>query len=197
MSKLIPYAGYNGRDHRRGSQVKNITSYKYDGDNSWTEERVEFLKKLWADGLSASQIATQLGGVSRNAVVGKVHRLNLAGRGRTISISKPKSKKTAPSKPTTAYREEQPKIYGESASAFSIAGPIARQASRLQEDIVVPISRKLKLVELTEGVCKWPNGDPASEEFRFCGNDSSDSGPYCIYHSRLAYQPASERRRVR
>jgi GcrA cell cycle regulator len=61
----------------------------------------------------------------------------------------------------------------------------------------VPISRRLSLIQLNERTCKWPNGDPLAEDFNFCGNDAAESGPYCGYHSKLAYQPASERRRVR
>ena len=62
------------------------------------------------------------------------------------------------------------------------------------ENVVVPISRQLQLIQLNERTCKWPNGDPLSEDFHFCGNDSAETGPYCRYHSRIAFQPASERR---
>jgi GcrA cell cycle regulator len=75
--------------------------------------------------------------------------------------------------------------------------PVARQVMRPIEDIVVPISRRLQLIQLNEKTCKWPNGDPLSEDFHFCGNDSAETGPYCTYHSRIAFQPASERRRSR
>ncbi|WP_370671660.1 GcrA family cell cycle regulator, partial [Nitratireductor aquibiodomus] len=75
--------------------------------------------------------------------------------------------------------------------------PVARTYLRPTADVVVPISRKLELVQLTETTCKWPNGDPLSEDFSFCGNEAGENGPYCTYHSRLAYQPASERRRSR
>ena len=74
---------------------------------------------------------------------------------------------------------------------------VARHDTRPVEDVVVPISRKLKLIELGEQTCKWPNGDPMAEDFSFCGNDAGDAGPYCTYHARVAYQPASERRRHR
>jgi GcrA cell cycle regulator len=77
------------------------------------------------------------------------------------------------------------------------AEPVARQVLRPAENVVVPISRQLGLLQLTERTCKWPNGDPLAEEFSFCGNEAGESGPYCTYHSRLAYQPASERRRPR
>jgi GcrA cell cycle regulator len=166
---------------------------------NWNDERVELLKKLWADGLSASQIAAQLGGVSRNAVIGKVHRLKLSGRGRTSSAT-PRPKKTAPNGGRSSSRGGRPVTASIGATALKAqydVEAVARRDLRPIEDVVVPISRKLKLVELNEHTCKWPNGDPMSEDFSFCGNDSGDSGPYCTYHSRLAYQPASERRRLR
>jgi GcrA cell cycle regulator len=75
----------------------------------------------------------------------------------------------------------------------AVAEPVTKPA----EDVVVPISRRLSLAQLTERTCKWPIGDPLAEDFHFCGNDSEESGPYCTYHSRLAFQPASDRRRQR
>ena len=75
--------------------------------------------------------------------------------------------------------------------------PIARHVVRPVENVVVPISRRLQLIQLNERTCKWPNGDPLSEDFNFCGNDAAESGPYCTYHARIAFQPASERRRQR
>ncbi|MBL0936613.1 MAG: GcrA family cell cycle regulator [Rhizobiaceae bacterium] len=162
---------------------------------NWTDERVELLKKLWSEGLSASQIATQLGGVSRNAVIGKVHRLKLSGRGRASSAT-PRPKKTAPSAPK-APRPSRPVTTTIGATALQArfdAQPEAAPAPRISS-VVVPLSRNLKLIELSERTCKWPNGDPLAEEFSFCGNDVGDCGPYCAYHSRVAYQPVAERRR--
>jgi GcrA cell cycle regulator len=69
--------------------------------------------------------------------------------------------------------------------------------TRPMEDVVVPISRRLSLVELSERTCKWPVGDPLQEGFHFCGNDSGDSSPYCGYHAKMAFQPSSERKRAR
>lgn len=190
---------------------------------SWTDERVEVLKKLWSEGLSASQIAAQLGGVTRNAVIGKVHRLKLSGRGKTTTAA-PRSKKTAPTTTVTASppprstittvtasvtaahvhvqtsaRPSANKIVGAAALQMeyeadaAIAEPVIQPAS----DVVIPISRKLSLLQLTERTCKWPLGDPLSEEFHFCGHESGESSPYCAYHAKLAYQPSSERRRAR
>lgn len=167
---------------------------------NWTDERVELLRKLWAEGLSASQIATQLGGVSRNAVIGKVHRLKLSARGRTSS-AQPRVKKAATSAPAKATPRPQRTVTASvGATALAIqfdAEPVARQVLRPSENVVVPISRNLTLIQLTERTCKWPNGDPLSEEFSFCGNEAGENAPYCGYHSKVAYQPASERRRAR
>lgn len=166
---------------------------------NWTDERVELLRKLWSEGLSASQIAAQLGGVSRNAVIGKVHRLKLSGRGRATA-SAPRAKKAGAGPAKTTVRPTRTVTASIGATALQVqfeAEPVARQVLRPVENVVVPISRRLELTQLTERTCKWPNGDPLSEEFNFCGNDVGESGPYCGYHSRLAYQPAAERRRVR
>ncbi|MBB6011650.1 GcrA cell cycle regulator [Aquamicrobium lusatiense] len=169
---------------------------------NWTDERVELLKKLWAEGLSASQIAAQLGGVSRNAVIGKVHRLKLSGRGRTTAAparQKKASSAPAASKPVRAAapaRSAAPTIGATALQVQFDAEPVARQQLRSSDNVVVPISRRLDLTQLTERTCKWPNGDPLSEDFHFCGNEAGESGPYCAYHARLAFQPASERRRA-
>jgi len=171
---------------------------------NWTDERVETLRKLWAEGLSASQIAAQLGGVSRNAVIGKVHRLKLSSRGRSAAAPARQKKtvhastgvKTAP-RATTTTRTVTASIGATALQTQFDAEPVARQYLRPVEDVVVPISRHLQLVELNERTCKWPNGDPLTEEFHFCGNDAAESGPYCKYHSKIAFQPAAERRRNR
>lgn len=173
---------------------------------NWTDERVELLKKLWADGLSASQIAAQLGGVSRNAVIGKVHRLKLSSRGRATAAparqKKPTQTGAAPvksvSRAATTVRHVTTSIGATALQTQFDAEPATSLYVRpASENVVVPISRHLLLVELTERTCKWPNGDPLSEDFHFCGNDAAESGPYCQYHARLAFQPASERRRSR
>lgn len=165
----------------------------------WTDERVEMLRKLWSDGLSASQIAAQLGSVSRNAVIGKVHRLKLSGRGRTTSAA-PRVKKAAPPAQGRIVKTQVTRVVAATSGANALkiafdAQPVMRQ--RPSENVVVPIQRKLMLVQLTERTCKWPNGDPMSEDFNFCGADTATAGPYCGHHARLAFQPASERRRAR
>ena len=169
---------------------------------NWTDERVELLRKLWSEGLSASQIAAQLGGVSRNAVIGKVHRLKLSSRGRAAAAPVRQKKATqAPVAGKTAVKtvtRAMPASVGATAlQTMFDAEPVARQITRPAENVVVPISRRLKLVQLSERTCKWPNGDPLAEDFSFCGAESAETGPYCTYHARVAFQPASDSKRLR
>lgn len=169
---------------------------------NWTDERVELLRKLWSEGLSASQIAAQLGGVSRNAVIGKVHRLKLSSRGRATAAPARQKKASQGASVTKSVTRTSTVARTVTVGATALQAhfdvePVARQYVRPVENVVVPISRRLHLVELTERTCKWPNGDPLSEEFHFCGNDSAETGPYCSYHARVAFQPAADRRRMR
>lgn len=171
---------------------------------NWTDERVEMLRKLWAEGLSASQIAAQLGNVTRNAVIGKVHRLKLSGRGKTTS-STPRVKKasTASAPRSSAPRASSSRMshghsVGNAALKMDYVSVVRSQPmAEILPLLVVPVSRELKLVQLSETTCKWPNGDPMLDDFSFCGNEAPDSSPYCGYHSRLAYQPAADRKRLR
>ncbi|WP_417423364.1 GcrA family cell cycle regulator [Hoeflea sp.] len=173
---------------------------------SWTDERVERLKKLWADGLSASQIAAQLGGVSRNAVIGKVHRLNLPGRAKSGGQASVRTKRTTAAPRAPAYAGRTAAQTTRTVSRSSGGAALQQQVdavaveeldTRPTEDVVVPISRRLTLVQLSERTCKWPSGAPLQEGLHFCGNDPGEASPYCGYHAKLAFQPSSERRRAR
>ncbi|MDA8870556.1 GcrA cell cycle regulator [Rhizobiaceae bacterium] len=218
---------------------------------AWTDDRVTRLTTLWQEGLSASQIAADLGGVTRNAVIGKIHRLGMSNRDKAPGTGgKPKA---VPAKPMAT--EGQPAVEvgvgspkSEAAKAAAQAGSSARrpqsnprggagtssgggtshanpqrtaasggtngnaalkmeledeaapefeQQQAASDDVVVPISRKLDLLQLTETTCKWPTGDPTMPGFSFCGHTSQDDKPYCEFHSKLAFQPPSERRRRR
>lgn len=166
----------------------------------WTDERVELLRKYWSEGLSASRIAAQLGGVSRNAVIGKVHRLKLSSRGRTTTATTRQKKAPSLTKTVVKAAVQRPVTTSIGATALQAqfdAEPVVQRHLRPVENVVVPISRRLALVDLTERTCKWPNGDPLTEDFSFCGNDAGESSPYCAYHAKVAFQPASERRRLR
>jgi len=157
---------------------------------TWTDDRVEQLKKLWEAGLSASQIAAELGNVTRNAVIGKVHRLGLSGRAKTPSSAAPRQRKARPAQ--HMMRVSRPASRGNTALAHAF--DVEMEPDPIAYDNVVPISQRLSLLELSEA-CHWPIGDPSSPEFFFCGGKALSGLPYCAQHSRVAYQPASDRRR--
>ncbi|MGL4238249.1 GcrA family cell cycle regulator [Tabrizicola sp.] len=193
---------------------------------SWTDERVETLKRMWGEGQSASQIAKELGGVTRNAVIGKVHRLGLSNRvgGGADDDDGPPSPAPAAtaaarpepvSRPEPAPRAEAPRPAAPAAApvsnvtplpvrkAISPAGqPLPPQPSlnEISPEALASVrevekrARKLTLMELTERTCKWPIGDPATEDFWFCGLPSLPGKPYCEAHVGVAFQPMSARR---
>jgi GcrA cell cycle regulator len=149
----------------------------------WSDERVELLKKLWADGLSASQIAGELDGITRNAVIGKVHRLGLCTR-----IKSPSTPRVR--KPRAHMLRTNRIVRGATASA-----PVLK--AEPPEELVecdIPFGQRRTLLELDDDTCHWPVGDPATAEFFFCGGKPLNGLPYCNYHSRISYQPGNERR---
>lgn len=147
----------------------------------WTEDRVEVLKKLWLEGLSASQIAKQLGGVTRNAVIGKVHRLGLSGR---ATPSQPARAVMRTPRPPRA--PSQPSVRRES-HAPSHPRPEPLRLYTPEEPGMATV------LTLGAHMCKWPIGDPSSDAFTFCGRRAE--GAYCAEHSRVAFQPPQNKKR--
>jgi GcrA cell cycle regulator len=167
---------------------------------SWTDERVELLRKLWNQGLSASQIAAELaGGVTRNAVIGKVHRLGLSGRAKAPSVPSARPRKTVTRAPS------HPMVHGGGVrgnlalmpKTIASPAPVLELIPQPEPEVVIPMSERVTLMELRESMCRWPYGDPTKAEFRFCGAHSPTGTPYCSYHSRIAYQPSLDRKRDR
>lgn len=181
---------------------------------SWTDERVELLKKMWGEGQSASQIAKELGGVTRNAVIGKVHRLGLSNRatGAAKPEAKPKAAPKAAVKPKAAPKpadaapkaevDTTPKPLPARKQIIPAGQPLPPQpsANEISPEALAKVSaiekkaKKLGLMELTERTCKWPVGDPATEDFWFCGLPVQQGKPYCEAHVGVAFQPMSSRR---
>lgn len=157
---------------------------------SWTDDRVELLRKLWLEGLSASQIANELGGVTRNAVIGKVHRMGLSGRVKASSASARPKRNTARAGGVKTARGNIKSNTGKTGLA-NVA--VHKPAPII--DLPEPVIKMLNLLQLTDQTCRWPVGDPQEEDFGFCGNSPREGDPYCEYHCRLAYQPAMDRRR--
>ncbi|MDF1710209.1 MAG: GcrA family cell cycle regulator [Paracoccaceae bacterium] len=202
---------------------------------SWTDERVELLKKMWGEGQSASQIAKELGGVTRNAVIGKVHRLGLSNRAGAApapaaaapaAAPKPEAKPKPAPKPVEAkarpaakpaprvVEDEVEDDVEEDVVARQVTVPHTRKAiipagqplppqpsaNEISPEALAKVSeiekkaRRLTLMELTERTCKWPVGDPATENFWFCGLPTQAGKPYCEAHVGVAFQPMSSRR---
>jgi GcrA cell cycle regulator len=206
---------------------------------SWTDERVELLKKMWGEGQSASQIAKELGGVTRNAVIGKVHRLGLSNRAGAApapaaapaaAAPKPEAKPKPATKPVEvkarpaakpAPRVVEDEVEAdveedaeEDAVVRQVTVPHTRKAiipagqplppqpsaNEISPEALAKVSeiekkaRRLTLMELTERTCKWPVGDPATENFWFCGLPTQAGKPYCEAHVGVAFQPMSSRR---
>ena len=180
---------------------------------SWTDDRVEVLKKMWGEGKSASQIAKELGGVTRNAVIGKVHRLGLSNRSGGASPAKPAAKEkvaakakpaakpkstpaemgTQPAVPKTNIRPKLVVTAGQPLPPQPSANEISPEALASVRE-VEKTAKRLSVMQLTERTCKWPVGDPATEDFWFCGLPSQTGKPYCEAHVGVAFQPMSARR---
>jgi GcrA cell cycle regulator len=200
---------------------------------SWTDERVETLKRMWAEGQSASQIAKELGGVTRNAVIGKVHRLGLsnrAGEGAAAaedaeqpSLARNEAPSPKPAEPAAAKPAAAPKPAPERPAPQAAPAPASGatvtplptrkaiipagqplppqpSANEISPEALASVrevekrARRLSLMELTERTCKWPIGDPATDDFWFCGLPSVAGKPYCEAHVGVAFQPMSARR---
>jgi GcrA cell cycle regulator len=213
---------------------------------SWTDERVETLKRMWNEGQSASQIAKELGGVTRNAVIGKVHRLGLSNRVGAAPGAPVPPVSPAAASPRPAPRSARPdetdedeadddldligaddpdEGEGEGEESARDEAPPAPTATVVPlmpvRKVIIPAgqplppqpslneispealakvtevektARRLTLMELTEKTCKWPVGDPATDNFWFCGLPVQQGKPYCEAHVGVAFQPMSARR---
>ena len=143
---------------------------------SWTEEKVAKLKELWGKGNTASQIAEIIGGISRNAVIGKAHRLNLSAKIKTRTA-------TSNQKFENKLEAKQLKTKRGSRSKFK---------SLIIEKDFEPENPK-QLEELSENCCKWPIGHPNEKSFYFCGRSSLKDFSYCKLHLLYAYQPKGKK----
>lgn len=147
----------------------------------WTDERIETLRKLWSDGLSASQIADRFDGMTRNAVIGKLHRLGAPGRPRPALSRDPAARKpdsdsggAPPAKAALLARTDRD----------AAVGPVAERAEE---------PGLATTTTLQAHMCRWPIGDPAEHDFSFCGRSAVAGRPYCARHAGAAYQARAAR----
>lgn len=180
---------------------------------SWTDERVELLKKLWMEGLSASQIAGELGqGVTRNAVIGKVHRLKLSARAKPATSAprnRPAASRPTPRRSVSGGGGGSGSVSAGAMKRRTVTAAPMRGATALkmdaQEDVELQVYQaeepyvapedRIGLLGLTESTCKWPIGDPLNSDFYFCGQHSSEGKPYCDFHSRRAYHQMDRKKK--
>ena len=143
---------------------------------SWNEEKVEKLKELWGKGSTASQIAEIIGGISRNAVIGKAHRLNLSSKIKTRNASSSQNIDNSSEENSSKQRKVRKSKF---------------QSLIIEKDFEPENPKKLE--ELDETSCKWPVGHPEEESFYFCGRSSLKDFSYCKLHLLYAYQPKGKR----
>ncbi|CAN7640959.1 GcrA cell cycle regulator [Phenylobacterium sp. LjRoot219] len=147
----------------------------------WTDDRVATLKRLWIDGLSASQVAARLGGgVSRSAVIGKLHRLGLTGP--RIAAVRPAPKQRPAKRSPAAPSRWALRSHG-------------RPTAQTPEPVVVEHGLVRNLRSLGRGDCRWPLGDPQAADFSFCGRPARPGSPYCASHNRAAHAPRTATQR--
>ncbi len=152
---------------------------------SWTDDRIEMLKSHWEAGMTASQIAEALGqGVSRNAVIGKAHRLGLEARPSPVKVSE-----------AAAAVIEAVVAAAEGVVEGLTAAPPVKVAAKRPARPAAPVKpARTTLLDLSEKVCKWPIGHPGETDFHFCGKPAQASFPYCTEHCAIAYQAQLPRR---
>ncbi len=178
---------------------------------AWTDERIALLKQYWEEGRSASQIAELLGeSLSRNAVIGKAHRLGLASRPSPLKTGEAKaepkapraepkaaSPKPAPARPAPAAPVAAPAQAQapERPAPVSAAEPVAMEpASVAARTAPRPKGGRVTLLDLNDRICKWPIGHPDEPDFHFCGKPVNPGFPYCGEHCLVAYQAQMPRR---
>lgn len=170
---------------------------------SWTEQQIQMLKEMWGHGFSASDIAGRLGGgLTRNAVIGKAHRLKLSaglastrGAGNTGLRTAPSASGISEIKASRKRVMLRPLPVLPTPSSVPVTKPIQRESFRAPID-GAKRSEGIAVTKAGDRHCRWPVGDPRSPDFRFCGCNVHEGLPYCIDHARVAYQNVGKKFRA-
>lgn len=172
----------------------------YRGQNThtagWTAERTTQLEAMWKSGMSMSEIAAELGGgVSRNGVIGKVHRLGLSGRTKAPAKIAAKVRLPRPAMQTVMRAVPVTRANGSVSFRMRPKTVLAGDAADIELPAACDSSANVTIMGLTPTTCRWPLGDPASPAFRYCGAlHEIEAGPYCKFHHGLAYNASASRR---
>ena len=150
----------------------------------WNDERIAALTKMWQDGMSASQVARQLGGISRSAVIGKVHRLGIAGR------ETPSHPRALGGRPPSRV----PSARGASTPARRAAPGLAPRVPATPPEMF-DVAASATILTLGEHGCRWPIGDPGEAGFGFCGRLKTGRGAYCTGHTFMAFRAKTAARK--
>jgi GcrA cell cycle regulator len=166
----------------------------------WTEPAVARLRQLWANGRSAAQIAREIGGLSRAAVIGKVRRLGLDAL-RAASAHEPRSISAVPrcasvvgeiTRVEKAQAQRARALARQQALRALVQGEALAQCPEPVAQTAPPTSRPCSLLQLGPDTCRWPIGDPDNENFHFCGAPPDADHVYCAHHRRIAHEPRDE-----
>lgn len=179
---------------------------------TWTEDRVDLLKRRWLEGLNAREIAKELGGLSRNAVIGKVFRLGMSTPRKPVPEPAKEAKPVDKTKAAKPSAKNQAATAKEAVPAAAATFPARRKIIPADQPLppqpnpneiapealetvrkVEKKAKRIKLMELTKRTCKWPIGDPATQDFWFCGHPVQVGKPYCEAHVGVAFQPMTSR----
>ena len=158
---------------------------------SWTEQKIQMLKDMWGHGYSASEIAKRLGGFTRNAVIGKAHRLKLSSRPSPIK----RDEGGLPQGSVPIVRTSKKRAMMRSLPPVVLPSTVKPAKDSLAALDNLKNNEGIAVTKAGERHCRWPIGDPRSPDFRFCGCQAYESLPYCIDHARMAYQNVGKKHR--
>ncbi|MDP9128510.1 MAG: GcrA family cell cycle regulator [Pseudomonadota bacterium] len=164
---------------------------------SWTEQKIQMLKDMWGNGYSASEIAKRLGGMTRNAVIGKAHRLKLSSRPSPIRRDEDGALSVPGGSVMPTMKSTRKRVMLRPLPPVPMPSTAKGTVTRDFRSTIEPPKRVegIAVTKAGDRHCRWPVGDPRSPDFRFCGCTAHEGLPYCVDHARVAYQNIGRRQR--